>query len=229
MKVYIYNGQITTYFITTNGSLFNSKTNKWLKGQTNKFGYHTYNISIDGEKKRLYAHRMVAETYLTKPENKTEVNHKDGNKLNNDVSNLEWVTSFENKYHAIKSGLRDSTLTKVYCFDKNKKLVCTYESIAEAAKINHYNVSWIFEQLNRKIKTLSHGYYWSRTPENNFDTKMNNGVGKPIGQFLITGELIQKFNSRNECARETGYDRKRIGECCNGKIKTYHGYVFKYL
>ena len=65
MRLYIYNGQVTTYYITTNGELFNSKTGKWLKGQINsKNGYKSYNISIDGESKRLYAHRMVAETYI---------------------------------------------------------------------------------------------------------------------------------------------------------------------
>lgn len=229
MQVYIYNGQITTYFITTTGLLFNTKTKNWLKGQINKNGYKTYNISIDGEKKRLYAHRMVAETYLPKIKGKTEVNHKDGDKLNNDISNLEWVTSSENKIHAINAGLRDKTLTKVYCFDKYKNLVCVYESVAAAAKMNHYNASWIFEQLNRNVKTLSYGYYWSKTADNSFQVKATNGLKKPIGQFLRTGELVQKFDSRNECARETGYDRKRIGECCNGKIKTYHGYVFKYL
>ena len=84
-------------------------------------------------------------------------------------------------------------------------------------------------QLNREIKTLSHGYYWSKTSDNTFETKKVGGIGKPIGQYTIDGKLIAKFESRNECARELGYDKKRLGECCNGKIKTYHGYVFKYL
>lgn len=229
MQVYFYNGQITTYYITTNGKLYNSKTKKWLKGQINKNGYLTYNISIDGLKKRLYAHRMVAETYLPLINGKTEVNHIDGNKLNNDVNNLEWVTSSENKKHAIKNHLRDNTMTKVYCFNDKKKIVCIYESIAAACEVNHYNASWMIEQLNRKVKILSHGYYWSTSEDNNFETKTVTGISKPVGQFLITGELINKFESRNEAARKTGYDKKRIGECCNGKIKTYRGYVFKYI
>ena len=87
----------------------------------------------------------------------------------------------------------------------------------------------MIEQLNRKIKTLSHGYYWSTSEDNNFEIKHTNGIGKPVGQFLLNGELINKFESRNEAARKTGFDRSRIGECCNGKIKTYRGYVFKYI
>lgn len=229
MRLYTYKGQITHYYITTEGKLYNSKTKNWLKGQIGKNGYLSYQISIDGIKKRLYAHRMVAETYLSKIENKNEVNHKDGNKLNNNINNLEWVNSQENKIHAIENHLRDNTLTKVYCFDKNKKLVCIYPSIVEFNQVTHWNTSWLNEQLNRKVKTLSHGYYWSKTPDNNFETKETNGIKKPIGQYTLNGELIERYESRNECARINGFDKKRLGECCNGKIKTYRGFIFKYL
>ena len=88
MQLYIYNGQVTTYYITTTGELYNSKTNKWLKGQINyKNGYKTYSISIDGQKKRLYAHRMVAQTYIPNddPILKTEVHQINGNKLDNSI------------------------------------------------------------------------------------------------------------------------------------------------
>lgn len=229
MQLYFYNEQVTTYSITTTGELYNNKTNKWLKGQINKNGYKSYNISIDGEKKRLYAHRMVAETYLPKIQGKTIVNHKDGNKLNNDVNNLEWVTTKENINHAKNNGLWENKQKKVYCYDKYKKLVCIYPSIAAACQVNHYNPSWMIEQLQREVKTLSHGFYWLLEEKEDFETKISNGIGKPVGQYTVSGKLINKYISRNECARITGYDKKRIGECCNGKIKTYHGYVFKYL
>lgn len=229
MRLYFYNEQVTTYYITTTGELYNSKTKKWLKGQISKNGYRTYNISIDGEKKRLYAHRMVAETYLPRIEGKTQVNHIDGNKLNNNIENLEWVNSNENAAHAIKTKLRTKDLKPVYCFDKYKKLVCIYPSISEACAVNHYNYSWMWKQLNREKKTLSHGFYWSYNNSPDFEIIPVTGIKKPVGQFTINGVLINSFESRNECARMLGYNKKRIGECCNGKIKTYRGYVFKYL
>jgi collagenase-like PrtC family protease len=231
MQLYIYNGQMTTYYITTLGELYNSKTKNWLKGQVNKNGYKSYNISIDGEKHRLYAHRMVAETYLDRLDGKNEVNHKDGNKLNNSIENLEWVSSGENKRHSIDTGLRDKQLQKVYCFDENKKLVCTYESIRSCARLLHINTSWLIEQLNRKEKTLSHGFYWSRTPDNDFkiiETRIQ-PKAKKVGQFNNDDKLVEIYANLTDAGRKTGYDRHRISECCNEKIKTYKGFKWKFL
>lgn len=232
MQLYIYNGQVTTYYITETGELFNAKTNKWLKGQINyKNGYKSYSITIDGEMHRVYAHRMVAEVYLSRIEGKNEVNHKDGNKLNNCVSNLEWVTSKENKAHGVSLGLYSNNQTKVYCFDENKRLVCAYASVADVCRINHYNSSWINEQLNREVKTLSHGFYWSRTPSNDFKTKKVTPypAAKKVGQYDANNTLIEQFHSLTDAQRKTGYDRHRISECCNGKIKTYKGYIWKFI
>lgn len=231
MQLYIYNGQVTTYYITTTGELFNSKTSNWLKGQVNKNGYKTYNISIDGEKHRLYAHRMVAETYLPLIKGKNEVNHKDGNKLNNNVENLEWVTSSENKKHSILNGLRDSQLQKVYCFDENKKLVCVYSSVSECARLLHINASWLIEQLNREEKTISHGFYWSRENNPNFKTRETHiqPTEKRVGQYNNEGILIECYRNLTDAGRKTGYDRHRISECCNNKIKSYKGFIWKFL
>lgn len=57
----------------------------------------------------FYVHRLVLTAFTPNPENKPEINHIDGNKSNNDLSNLEWVTKSENSFHAVKTGLRTYT------------------------------------------------------------------------------------------------------------------------
>ena len=71
----------------------------------NNCGYQRVGVRINGKLIRLLLHRVVAEAFLDNTENKRCVNHKDGNKFNNDVDNLEWVTDKENHKHAIDTGL----------------------------------------------------------------------------------------------------------------------------
>ncbi len=76
-----------------------------LSPQTMKTGYIAVMMPKNGNKTMMYVHRLVATTFIKNPENKEQVNHKDGNKRNNCVKNLEWVTRQENMNHAVGLGL----------------------------------------------------------------------------------------------------------------------------
>lgn len=87
------------YLIDDHGNVFNCITGNELKGSISENGYKYYRLSKSGKKKMFYAHRLVAEHFIDNPQNLPIVNHLDGNKLNNDVKNLEWTTYSENVKH----------------------------------------------------------------------------------------------------------------------------------
>lgn len=78
---------------------------KLFKLSPDKSGYIKTKFSVDGKRTVKLVHRLVAEAFIPNPENKPEVNHIDGDKQNNYVNNLEWVTSKENTRHGLENGL----------------------------------------------------------------------------------------------------------------------------
>jgi hypothetical protein len=94
------------YAVSRAGSVFSLFTNRFLKPILGTSGYYSVTLQDFAVKKNFTIHRLVALCYIPQIDGKPHVNHIDGCKTNNAVSNLEWVTAAENSQHAITSGLR---------------------------------------------------------------------------------------------------------------------------
>jgi hypothetical protein len=90
------------------GNGFYIKKGRIIKPYMNNSGYLRINLYDNKIKIAYYLHRLLAQTFIINTLSKKEVNHKDGNKLNNNLDNLEWVTSSENKKHAFRIGLKST-------------------------------------------------------------------------------------------------------------------------
>lgn len=172
------------YFIYDNGDVVNSITGKLLDGSISEGGYKYYRLSKDGIKHMFYCHRLVAEHFLNNPNNLPVVNHKDGNKLNNDVSNLEWVSYSDNILHAHQTGLiHTRRKTEFYDSDlegERWKIIPNFSS---------YSISSCGRVRNDLRNTILHpslsgGYFKVRLS--------NNGV---VQDFFIYRLVYMVFNN----------------------------------
>lgn len=93
------------YLVSNHGRVKNIKRGNVLKPRPNPSGRMQIQLYRDGAGKNYSLHRVVAKSFISNPENKPQVNHKDGDPSNNHASNLEWCTQSENMIHAYKNGL----------------------------------------------------------------------------------------------------------------------------
>lgn len=134
---------------------------KIMKPMLTHKGYYKYHLSSNGYRTSKQAHRLVAEMFIPNPENKPQVNHKDGDKLNNYVDNLEWVTNEENHQHKLENNLYPTTHIpkQVGKFDLEGKLLETFPSIYAAAKSVEARQWEVSRCVNGQRKTFK-GFVW---------------------------------------------------------------------
>lgn len=139
------------------GNIKSVKDGHVLPQKKNNSGYMTVSISIMGKHFTKTVHRLVAETFLNNFCNKRDVNHKDGNKENNFINNLEWVSHSENIKHSHNELTRKSTKKPIICVDTGE----IFDSCKDASIITGINVSSINHAINGRSKQGG-GYKWKR-------------------------------------------------------------------
>ena len=134
-----------------------------LKLRNDKDGYKDVALYKDKKMKRHKVHRLVAIAFIPNPENKKEVNHINGDKSDNKVCNLEWVTSKENTTHAIKEGLFKPPISevKVNQYSMDGTFIKAFKSVNEASRETKISVSLISMCINHK-RVSGGGFRWER-------------------------------------------------------------------
>jgi hypothetical protein len=152
----------TPYFVDTEGNVYRDGK-KRKKDKTGDYERVVLFLEGNGKSKKYLVHRLVAETFIPNPQNKPQVNHIDGNKLNNKVDNLEWATAKENTQHSIKklnnkthgeyngnSKLKENDIIwiKNNCIPGDKKL--GYRPLSKLFNTTKSNIKFIFNNKTWK-------------------------------------------------------------------------------
>ena len=146
------------YFVSDDGCVFNKNMKALKVAQNPRTGYCQVFLHKNKKLVSRYLHRLVAEAFIPNPDHLCEVNHIDGDKTNNAVQNLEWITRSRNIKHAYETGLRKTTCVSAFLVSGER--VKTFQSVKEAARFCgvSYNAG-ISNCLIGKTET-AHGYVW---------------------------------------------------------------------
>lgn len=153
------------YVVAKHNSISRRKE-KILRAGKTPDGYLTVALSKNNILRTYPVHRLVAMAFLADSDmSKTQVNHINGKKTDNNVENLEWVTQKENLRHAIQTGLNgvehwrnNKSSIPVVQYDDDSNFIARYPSMNEAARQNNTYASKIRYAIQRKIKTC--GFFW---------------------------------------------------------------------
>lgn len=148
----------TQYIIYRDGRIYNCNTKRFIKPTIKEFNKNTnkrkiITLYINGKQKTYLYYRILAGCFIPNPLNLTQINHIDGNSLNDELSNLEWSTCLNNNLHAINTGLRPTKLNKQIADEirnKYKNNNITHKELAKQYNVGTTIISKILNNISWK-------------------------------------------------------------------------------
>jgi hypothetical protein len=157
-----YEQLLSHYYLSNDLKIISEITGKEISYRINGSGYMSCNLTrSDGKQTTALIHRIIAEAYVPNPFGLPEVNHKDENKLNNIVKNLEWCTHRYNCLYGTRiKRYSEKNMKQVKQMNKSGDIVAIYPSIIHAAKAMGFKSANSIGQCLRGIKPTGGGYKW---------------------------------------------------------------------
>lgn len=219
----IIDNNITFYSVSNFGRVRNDSTGTYLYGSVANNGYRMVHLRYRVEK-NCSVHRLVMKAF--KPvENMDElqINHIDGNKLNNHISNLEWSTALENMRHSYVNNLQKNEMRPCYMYDLEGKYIRSFVNSKEAAK----ELNMDYNTILRCVKEEMGHYdkYQFKSYKKDKIEKWSNPRDNKVFVYDDNGLFIKAYSSQKECAKDFGVAESSISRYIKGTRKL-SGFVF---
>ena len=203
-------------------SLMRPNFPKILKPSINSTGYYMVGFFTHPNRINTNIHKAMMETFRNNPNNYRDINHIDGNKLNNQLNNLEYCTSAYNIQHAFKTGLHTKFTNKhVYQFSLDGELINSFSSLREAAKVVNCDPANICACLKKRTKHAM-GYLWSYNSNIQLKerTKVFNGfIIQEEGKDNLYFDTETSILSYLQISRTTLHKYCKTGKLLKGTVK----------
>lgn len=204
-----------------------------LAQRSNGKGYLRVDVNINGKKVTKYAHRVVAECFIPNPDNLPEINHKDNNPLNNNVSNIEWCTHEYNMQYKEKYGVSAKEAAQkfpVYAINLKTLEILRFESRQEASR----QLGIAQESIGRVVKgkqKIAKGFWFVEdNGKSNKDKLRKIAIDMLLKDGIIAINLeTQKvlwFKYQHDAGLSLGVNQSNISRVLTSKLKTAGGYWF---
>ena len=212
------------YEVSNAGEIRSKKTKKILKSSLRN-GYQSVSLSKENIKKTINIHKVVCETFIENIENKPYINHKNGNKTDNRVLNLEWCSPKENVKHALETKLNKPSTKQVeqYSYD-GKKLIATFNSIREAEEETGIG-NRLISSVCRGKKNSAHGFKWKYVEPIEIIEK-DDVIGKIIPDFpnyiLTKDKKIYSISAKRYLTKNKQKNGMEYIKLCNNGFQKDH-------
>lgn len=205
------------------GHLLSIKPNKQVK-------YLQVNLWKNNKGKNFYIHRLLAQAFIPNSLGLPEVNHKDGNRQNNSLDNLEWVDRKGNALHAIETGLKQysNKLTEEQFYNLLQDIINgeTYHSISK-------RVDYQVPYLSVKLRSIAKKYGLEDALDKSLKQQHLNRLQNiksaklRVQQFTLDGDFIAEYESTREAAKAINGHSGAISNAVSGRTKTSKGFLWK--
>lgn len=222
-KKIIINNQETFYSVSNYGEIRNDSTGTLLEGSVSNNGYRMVHLRYRIDK-NCSVHRLVMKAFSPREDmDELQINHIDGNKLNNYIENLEWSTALDNMRHSFKTGLQRFKMKTCYMYDLSGNYIKSFINSKEAEKETNIDSSNILRCMSGQ-QTHCHQYQFRDFYKSKID-EWKDWKKNTVFVYDDNGNYINTYNSQEDAAKDFGVSNSSISRYING-IRKMNGFVF---